>query len=340
MDFLRIVRAISIGPAAFRALRASTEGEVHSVFERVFNILIEGKLVGIGCSDILRSPINLITDMLPSESMPSLGIRRGMRVRRVGDRMRVGEVLEISLEDVKLWQPKTCSERCLSSELIKRNLEVVKQLAANKSKPEGLGQLLPHVEEIVSGIVPEVSYSDLVIETILPRLVNLVKSARTGDVRGVEESAQRLIGLGFGLSPSADDALAGFMAANWWIANSLGGDLDRVRAMNEAIVGRVRKTTLISQRLLGHAANGEVNEAVEKLLESILGGTAEDVKMEFERVSRIGETSGIDTVVGVLLGLHLGLSMYGCLNSMDREKCEQIIVSTKSSDNTPSLRGV
>jgi hypothetical protein len=333
VGFPRVVRAISIGPAAFKALRAGTAGRVHSVFERAFNILIEGELVGIGCSDIFRSPINLITDIPPSESMPSLGIRRGMRVRRVGDRMRVGEVLEISLEDVKLWQPKTYAERCLSPELIKRNLEVVKQLAANKSKREGLGRLLPYVEEIVSGTLPEVSDSNQVIETALPHLVKLVKSVRAGDMRGVEESAQRLVGLGSGLSPSADDALAGFMAANWWITHSLSGDFDRVKAMNEAILGRVRvrKTTLISQQLLEHAANGEVNEAVEKLLESILGGTAVDVEMGLERVLRIGETSGVDTVVGVLLGLNLGLSMY---------RCEQIMVSAGNSGHMPSLRGV
>jgi len=66
VGFPRVVRAISIGPAAFKALRAGTEGQVHSVFERAFNILIEGELVGIGCSDIFRSPINLITDIPPS----------------------------------------------------------------------------------------------------------------------------------------------------------------------------------------------------------------------------------------------------------------------------------
>ncbi len=302
-------KAAFIGPAAFEALKKDVTGEVHSVFERTFNILIGRELVGIARSDVSRSPINLITNITSTESIPSLGVRKGMQVRRVGGRVLVGEALEISLEGVELWRPKTRAERCLGPELIKRNLELAKQVAAEKSGREGLGQLLPHVNEIASGTMPHVSDSNQVIEAALPHLVNLVKSVRADDVRGVEKSAQKLVGLGPGLSPSADDALAGFMAARWWIANSLGRELDRVRAMNEVIVGQMRGTTLMSQQLIEHAGIGEINEAVGELLEAILVGTAADVKAGVESVSKIGETSGIDTVVGVLVGLNLGLSM-------------------------------
>lgn len=307
----RFVKTTFIGLAAYDALKRSVAGEVHSVFERTFNIMIADRLVGIARSDVARSPINVITDVRPSESMPSLGVRKGMQVRQVSDRMLVGDVLEISLESVELWRPRTRAERHIDFEIVGRNLELAKRLAVGKSGREGLGQLLHHVDEIASGIVPHVSDSNQVIEAALPHLVNLVKSVRAGDMRGVEESAQKLVGLGPGLSPSADDALAGFMAAHRWIANSLGRGLDRVRVMNEAIVGQRGKTTLMSQQLLEHAAIGETNEAVEEFLESILVGTAADVKAGLERVSRIGETSGIDTAVGVLLGLNLCLSMSG-----------------------------
>lgn len=306
----RIVNATFIGLAARDLLKRDTTSEVHSIFERTFNIMIDGRLVGIARNDVARSPINMITDIRPSESMLSLGICKGTQVRGGDNRVLIGDVLEISLEGTKLWRPRTRAEGHINFEIIGYNLELAKRLAVGKGGREGLGQLLPHVHEIASGIVPHVSDSNQVIEVALPHLVNLVKSVGAGDVRGVEESAQKLVGLGPGLSPSADDALAGFMAALWWIANSLGRKLDRVRVMNGAIVGRMGKTTLVSQQLIEHAAVGETNEAVEKLLEAILVGTAADMKAGLEKVSRIGETSGIDTAVGVLLGLNLGLSLY------------------------------
>jgi len=303
-------KAAFIGPAAFEALKKDAIGEVHSVFERTFNILIEGELVGIARSGISRSPINLITDIPPSESMSSLGVCKGMRVRRVGDQVLAGEVLEISLEGAELWRPKTSAERCLGPELIKRNLELAKRIAASKGGREGLGQLLKHVDEIAAGRRPQTSDLNAVARTVLPRLIDLVKATKSENVEGAKGAAQKLIGLGPGLSPSADDALSGFTAALWWVSRSLNKDIDRVKKINETVVSCSGATTLLSQQLLRHAAKGETNERVEKLLDAILAGGSPKVECGVEEVLKIGETSGIDMIVGVLVGLNLGLSMY------------------------------
>lgn len=104
----RFTKTGSIGSAAFDALKRSASGEVHSVFDRIFNILIGGELVGVTQSGVSLSPINLITDIPSSKSMPSLGIRKGMKVRRVSDRVLVGEALEISLKDGVLAAENPC----------------------------------------------------------------------------------------------------------------------------------------------------------------------------------------------------------------------------------------
>jgi len=302
--------AALIGPAAFEALKKDATGEVHSVFERTFNILIGRELVGIARSGISRSPINLITDIPSTESMPSLGVRKEMQVRRVSDRVLVGEVLEISLEGAQLWQPKTRAERCLSPELIKRNLELAKRLAASEGGREGLGQLLTHVDEIAAGKMPQTFGLNIVAKAVLPRLIDLINATKSENVEGVKRAAQKLIGLGPGLSPSADDALSGLMAALWWVSHSLNKDIDRVKKINETVVSCSNKTTLLSQQLLKHAAKGETNERVGELLEAILAGADLNVESGIKEVLKIGETSGIDTVVGVLVGLGLFLSMY------------------------------
>ena len=303
-------KAAFIGPAASEALKKDVIGEVHSVFERTFNILIGRELVGIARSGVSRSPINLITDIPSTESMPSLGVRKGVQVRRVSDRVLVGEVLEISLKDVGLWRPKTRAERCLGPKLIKRNLELAKRLAASKGGREGLGQLLKHVDEIAAGKRPQTSDLNAVARAVLPQLINLVKATKSENVEGVKGAAQKLIGLGPGLSPSADDALSGFTAALWWVSRSLNKDIDRVKKINETIASCSEKTTMLSQQLLKHAAKGETNERVGELLEAILAGAPPKVESGIEEVLKIGETSGIDTVVGVLVGLNLFLSMH------------------------------
>jgi len=282
-------------------------GEVHSVFERTFNILINSELVGVAQSDVPRSPINMVTDIPPAQSMPSFGVERGMRVRKVGEVVLVGEVLGISLEGAELWRPKTRVEGCLSPELIRRNLGLVMQHAVGKAKREGLGQLLPHVDQIAVGGEPRISGLNVVAEAVLPRLVDLVSAVGSGDVEKVEAAARKLIGLGPGLSPSADDALAGFTAALWWVSHSLGKSIDRVEVINATIADCTDATTLLSQQLLKTAARGEMNERVEALLESILAGPAKAIEARVEGVLEIGETSGVDMMVGLLLGIWVGL---------------------------------
>ncbi len=282
---------------------------MHSVFERTFNILIGGELVGVARSGVTRSPINVITDISAAKSMSALDIHKGARVQISDNRVLVGDVLEISLKDVKVWQPKTRAEGCPDPELVGRNLELAERLAADKARREGLGQLLPSVGDIALGAQPQISDLNQVAKRALPQIVGLAKSAKAGNVAGIKQHGRNLVGLGPGLSPSADDMLSGFMVAHWWMANSLGGDLSQVKAENEAIVESVEKTTLISQQLLKHAAKGETNEAVEELLGAILTGTAADVEAGVERVSTIGETSGIDMMVGLLLGVRLGLEI-------------------------------
>lgn len=303
----RFARAVFIGPSAFDTLKRSAAGEVHSVFDRTFNILIGDALVGVAQSGASRSPINLITDIPSSESMPSLGVRKGMQVRRVSDRMFVDEVLEISLKDAELWRSKTRAERCLGPELIERNLELAKRIAANKGGREGLGQLLQHIDEIAAGKMPQTSDLNAVARAVLPQLIDLVKATKSENFEGVKGAAQKLIGLGLGLSPSADDALSGFTAALWWVSHSLGKGINRVKKINEIVASCSGTTTLLSQQLLRHAAKGETNERVGELLESILAGTPPNVETGVEEVLKIGETSGVDMMVGLLLGLEIGL---------------------------------
>lgn len=301
----RYAKATSIGNAAFDALE-NGDGEVRSVFERTFNILLGGELVGIARSDVTRSPINLVTDIASGERMSSLGILVGMPVSKTDDRLLIDEALEISLKGAEIWRPKTRVGHS-TFEHLEKNLKIVEQFAAGKGGREGLGQLLSHIDEIAIGKKPSASSLNRVAGATLLHLVNLFKAIKSSGIDEIKKISRNLVGLGPGLSPSADDALMGLMVALWWSTDSLGGDIEGVKKINEAVVSCADRTTLLSQQLLKHAARGETNEAVEVLLNAIFMGEAEDVEAGAEKVLRIGETSGMDMMVGLLLGLRLGV---------------------------------
>jgi hypothetical protein len=191
---------------------------------------------------------------------------------------------------------------------VKKNLKLVERFATSSGGREGFGQLLPHIDEIAAGKKPSASNFNQVAEATLPHLINLFKAIKSEDIDEIKKISRNLVGLGPGLSPSADDALTGLMVALWWFTGSLGGDIKRVKKINEAIISYADKTTLLSQQLLRHAARGETNETVEVLLDAIFVGDVEDVEAGAEKVLKIGETSGMDMMVGLLLGLRLGVA--------------------------------
>jgi hypothetical protein len=302
----RFAKAISIGNAAFDALK-NGDGKVHSVFERTFNVLFGDELVGIGRRDVARSPINLVTDIASSESMSSLGISKDMQVE-VDDRLLIGGMLEISLEGAMIWQPRDHVDGHPNFDHVKKNLKILEKFIAENRRREGLGELLSHTDEIAVGKISSTSNFNDVAKVVLPNLVNLFRAIESENVNDIGKISGNLIGLGPGLSPSGDDALIGLMVALWWTTNSLGGDIERVRKINETIITHANKTTLLSKQLLRHAARGETNEIVEALFDGIFVGEPEDVIAGARKVLRIGETSGVDMMVGLLLGLRVGLN--------------------------------
>lgn len=302
----RLVRATLVGSFAREAL-GECSGEVFSVFERTFNILINDKLLGIAREEVAPSPINVITDISRNRKMTSLGIKEGMSVKRSEDSLIIDDILEISLEGAEVWRPRTGVDGRFDFEISGRNLGLAKRLAIEKGESEGLAQLLPLVDDIAMANLPEISNLNRAAKKALPNLTDLMECIWTGDLNCVREQSKNLVGLGPGLTPSADDLLSGLMVANWWVANSFETILEEVRAANEVITESSDRTTLMAQQLLNLSAKGKTNEAAEDLLEAILTGTAAEVEAGVDRVAEIGETSGFDMMVGLFLGLEVSL---------------------------------
>jgi hypothetical protein len=308
----RSVNAISAGSYALKILKEGAVGEVHSTFERAFNVLISGELVGIARRDVPNGPFNIITDVEPNDSMQSL-VDKGERIKINGDSLSFDKELTISFNEAEIWRPRHGVKKPIDIELVKRNLSHVKEIAGWRN--EGFGQLVFHVENMISGSQFNDGQLNQVSRSGLPNIKSLISAVRSEDLELVRQSAKNLVGLGPGLSPSGDDLLAGFMAGLRWTVNSFNGNVDRVDEINRTIAHVAEGTTMLGKQLLTRAADGEVNEAVERLLEAILAGQVEDVKTATKKVLAIGETSGVDSIVGILLGSLIGIESLDFVHS-------------------------
>ena len=139
----------------------------------------------------------------------------------------------------------------------------------------------------------------------------LFKSLERGlekhDLDECEQVLRSLIGLGGGLTPSADDVLLGMMAAFRFRKEAKSINETRcefIDAFSSAIVRLAdKRTTDVSRKYLRCAGQGRFSLPLLKSAMSFLdGGRAVDMRA-VKRLAGAGRTSGIDMLAGLALGI-------------------------------------
>jgi len=131
-----------------------------------------------------------------------------------------------------------------------------------------------------------------------PTLTGAVDSLARGRVDG---AVTHWVGRGPGLTPSGDDLLVGMLVALQFSGAIDAWGLAPFREWAET--GARRVTTEISAEHLYYASRGMASGAVCDLLVALDRSTTAEVLDAVDRLRRYGHTSGMDCVLGVLVGL-------------------------------------
>ena len=132
-------------------------------------------------------------------------------------------------------------------------------------------------------------------------VMRLVTAAEQFDPQGAQHAAEKMIGLGPGVTPSGDDILLGFLAGLWSTARGNERESIFLRAFGESLIFLARQTSEISRTYLYHATRGEFSSGLSDLAQAIAkGGQIEEA---LEEAMRLGHSSGMDSVTGLLIGL-------------------------------------
>lgn len=135
-----------------------------------------------------------------------------------------------------------------------------------------------------------------------PRVI--AAACAEGDLARAVDTAERLVGLGPGLTPSGDDMLAGLLLALRLFGGALKGGRGAV-ALADWLAAAVTsyadtRTTSVAATLLHCAARGEAAAEVSAALRAIAGHEA--VGPALGRLFSVGHTSGVDLACGLLAG--------------------------------------
>jgi len=286
------VASSAIAPLLRGADRAVT---VLASFPQAAYLSVGDDLVALVTSDGIHHPNAVVLD-LPSSERPldRLAIAPRGRIGRHG--LSIGD---LELHIVRWWDPRPRLRGSTPAALRAASDLTRQRLAA------------------VAGPLPEASHTARTAD-LANALGTVVAALRVGDGEAAFAAAQRIVGLGPGLTPSGDDRLAGLIAGTLVLAPSIasassggadGGASTDLPAATERLghavaAAAVGRTTSVSAALLRHAASGQMAEPASALVRAWVAADRDTVRAT-DRLLAVGSSSGRDLTLGLLAAVEL-----------------------------------
>ncbi len=211
------------------------------------------------------------------------------------DMLLIGNAVSIDLHTAQRWE---CDLHVLDADFEDSAVVAAWQQAWRTLRE--WQQLLSSTAEVGQGSLSKACIWDRHLESAGSRLLNATMAR---DLDGMQSAAD-LIGAGPGLTPAGDDLLTGYMAGLWCTSRREAVRQDFLWALAELVIRLAARTNDISRTYLCLAARGQVSSRLLELARCICyGGEASCVAAAADRALRVGHTSGMEGVKGLLLGL-------------------------------------
>lgn len=267
-------------------------GKIHSMFNKSLNIKTPTKIINIIENNDSLSPFSIGVD---KESMiyflENLSLEDTIYID-YEKKYILFETLDLILELSDEGYDCSINKVEKNNILISHNIKIVSSFIKNISKVNGFDK---DNEEFVDRIIhPKETSNDEFYDNI-NKLKNIVLYGKKDDT-----VFDYFVGRGKGLTPSGDDFLVGLISTLKMV------DEDKIsNYLYEYLeLKGIKRTTDISLEYLMYACSGKVSNSIIDLCRSIIS-TKLYTENLIDRVANTGSTSGIDTLLGMLLGFSI-----------------------------------
>jgi hypothetical protein len=271
----------------------TVEGIVHSVFDQACNIQLDrNSLVTLISSKLPNYPAAIKLDIAEDQKLCSFGFKVGMKAIVNKDEIKIPEIcISIKLTGAKVWDSSPLFFRStVSEEILNKNIEKIRDLTLKYGEMEGIASIL-------DGDKVANHYKDFIINSVK----RLTRGISDFDYKEITEASKRLIGLGPGLTPAADDFLLGILASLYYIGYYFGNHLENLKKIAGFMIYDLPgRTTFISEIMLRSGMKARFSEPIRDLMLAVIHNTS--VQDKCINLLSIGGTSGSDCAAGIVFG--------------------------------------
>ncbi len=260
------MRAILAGLGACEVLARGGDGVILASFPRACYVSVGPALVALVGPGVHPGPLYMVLDEPPPEAVPDTAVSVGSHRVVIGER-------EVSARGARVW---------------------IGPLPPPHATRAGISVAVEAAEALAAG-------SALVAGPFRRRADRARACLQAGDLEG---AARLLAGMGPGLTPSGDDALAGVLFA----LRATCGEASQALLIR---VAQTVETSTLGSAFVAWAARGQSLSPAHSLLEAASTGDAADAAAACEALAQVGETSGADFGLGLIWGLEAGAGSGG-----------------------------
>jgi len=271
----------------------TVDGIVHSVFDHACNIQLDkNRLVTLISPKLPNYPSAIKLDIAEDQKICSFGFKAGMKSVINKDEIKMPEAfISIKLTGAKVWDSSPLFLKSeISEEMLNENIEKIRDLTLKYGEIEGVASVLD--ENKVDN-----NYKNFIINPVK----RLAKGISDFDYKEITEASKRLIGLGPGLTPAADDFLLGILASLYYIGYYFGNHLENLKKIAGFMIYDLPgRTTFISEIMLRNGMEARFSEPIRDLMLAVTNSNS--INDEGVNLLNIGGTSGSDCAAGIVFG--------------------------------------
>ena len=261
---------------------------LHSRFKRAVNFTDGDAIIALVAEEIGPGPVNIVVRGIDLAGVSSL---------RIDDKtIRIGE-RSFAYDRDLIFNSRINCGRIEGGKLAAR-LRYFEEALLNLSSPSSLAFLIDPDRRAYFKSSFEKNFAAAVEGAVRLLFNQDGDPSSPGDK--VIAGVKKIKGLGFGLTPSGDDFIAGLLAA-LNLLECMDGD-DR-KDLKREIAAAARGGNPLSNSFITLARDGFFFEGLRRLISSLLRGNKDQVRSAAKDLLAHGQTSGADMGVGLLLTL-------------------------------------
>jgi len=290
------LHAVSVG---YAVPLTDFDAVVHSVFESVVNLKPSGEegLLTLLVSGVGDLPQGIRLDTLNGFCFKALPV--GIRADCRGGVLSLeGYSLTIDLRGAKCWESNLLTLHAdMNNPAVMTAWQCVWQAVNHR-------QLRYGSEIVARDLAGQSAEKQPVwVQQMGCSVCDILKATAQCDLEAAQ-AMEFLIGLGPGLTPSGDDLVTGYLIGLWCTTRGKEERLRFLSGLGKDVIRLSKRTNDISRTYLLHATRGQASSQLINLAIAICAGADSHHVLEGAGAAmRIGHTSGMDAVTGLLFGL-------------------------------------